>query len=429
MNSSFIKQIALDYCCPEEWVTDKDNHFMVYKPLPGRRTYQVSDDVFLKVVAMEGKLLFTGREDIIEICRKKYEKAEGAWFMGADKLMELENMFHSYGYRIDMVHPFFLPKSGPEESEPLDISDFPYDIQYYYDDEIEQFRGDPRFDEAFGFSETSPDRIGVAALHDGEIIGMAGASSDGEYLWQIGINVDPGFRRQHVGSTLVGLLKEAVWKAGKTPFYGTAMWHVASQRTALSVGFEPVWNELNTKKIEEELTEDKKEQIEQKDKTEIVSRREKAEKNFLAGYNCAQSVVLAFADMLPMDKEMLSAMASSFGGGMGRLRETCGALTGIFMVVGLMEGYSGPETGEAKKAHYRKIQALGRQFEKDHEGTMICRELLHLTTKHDAPTPEARTNTYYEQRPCPRLVGDAAAMLEEFLKDEEGFISKHHIEL
>lgn len=425
MNASFVKQIALDYCCPEEWVTDRENHFTIYKPLPGRRTYQVSDDVFLKVVSTEGKLLFTGREDIIEICRKKYEKAEGAWFMGADKLMELENMFQSYGYCIDMVHPFFLPKYGPEEAKPLDVSDFPYEIKYYYGDEIEQFRDDPRFDEAFGFSKTSPDMIGVAAIRNGEIIGMAGASSDGEYLWQIGINVDPRFRRQHVGSTLVGLLKEAVWKAGKTPFYGTAMWHVASQRTALSVGFEPMWNELNTKKIvEEKVAEEKAAKP-----LAAASRGEKAKAYFLEGYNCAQSVALAFADMLPIDRDMLSAMVSSFGGGMGRLRETCGALTGVFMVLGLLEGYSGPETGEIKKEHYRRIQALGRQFEKEHEGTMICRELLHLSTKHDVPTPQARTSTYYEQRPCPQLVRDAARMLEEFLKDEEGFISKHHIEV
>ena len=150
-----------------------------------------------------------------------------------------------------------------------------------------------------------------------------------------------------------------------------------------------------------------------------MTRREAAMANFLKGYNCSQSVALAFADMIDIDEATLSKLSSSFGGGMGRLREVCGSVSGMFMVAGLLYGYDGPETGQLKADHYARIQELARRFEEKH-GSIVCRELLGLSVRHDVPVPEARTSEYYKKRPCPEMIGDAAEILEQFLDEQNG---------
>lgn len=147
-----------------------------------------------------------------------------------------------------------------------------------------------------------------------------------------------------------------------------------------------------------------------------MTRREKAIANFKEGYNCSQSIVLAFQDLLPLDADLLSALSSSFGGGMGRLREVCGSVSGMFMIAGLLYGYSGPETGRIKADHYARIQELARRFE-DLHGSIICRELLNLDVHHDLPVPEARTGDYYKKRPCAEIVGNAAEILERYIAE------------
>ena len=148
-----------------------------------------------------------------------------------------------------------------------------------------------------------------------------------------------------------------------------------------------------------------------------MTRREAAMANFMKGYNCSQSVVLAFADMFDIDEATLSKLSSSFGGGMGRLREVCGSVSGMFMVAGLLYGYDGPETGQLKADHYARIQELARRFEEKH-GSIVCRELLGLSVRHDVPVPEARTSEYYKKRPCPEIIGDAAEILEQFINEQ-----------
>ncbi len=147
-----------------------------------------------------------------------------------------------------------------------------------------------------------------------------------------------------------------------------------------------------------------------------MTRREMAMTNFKKGYNCSQSIVLAFADLLPIDEKTLLRMASSFGGGMGRLREVCGSVSGMFMVTGILYGYDGPETGQVKADHYARIQELARRFEEKH-GSIVCREMLGLNVKHDVPIPEARTDEYYKKRPCVEIIGDAAEILDEYIKE------------
>ena len=147
-----------------------------------------------------------------------------------------------------------------------------------------------------------------------------------------------------------------------------------------------------------------------------MTRRELAKENFMKGYNCSQSVALAFSDMFNIDEATLSKISCSFGGGMGRLREVCGSVSGMFMIAGLIYGYDGPETGQVKADHYARIQELARRFEETH-GSIVCREMLGLNVKHDAPTPEARTKEYYKKRPCPDIVGDAAEILEKYIEE------------
>ena len=148
-----------------------------------------------------------------------------------------------------------------------------------------------------------------------------------------------------------------------------------------------------------------------------MTRAEKAESFFKQGYNCAQAIALAFEDLLPVNGETLTKLTSSFGGGMGRLREVCGAMSSAFAVCGMLYGYSGPETGEPKAQHYARIQELAKRFEAKW-GTIVCRELLELEVKHDSSVPEARTAQYYEKRPCPRIIYDAAEILDEYIEEQ-----------
>lgn len=141
-----------------------------------------------------------------------------------------------------------------------------------------------------------------------------------------------------------------------------------------------------------------------------------AVEHFLAGYNCTQAVVLAFADLFDMDEKMLLRMSSSFGGGMGRLREVCGTVSGMFLVAGLLYGYDDPKAFEEKAEHYGRIQELARRF-REQQGSIVCRELLGLSGSADSPIPERRTEEYYRKRPCPQLAGLAAALLEEFIAE------------
>ena len=149
---------------------------------------------------------------------------------------------------------------------------------------------------------------------------------------------------------------------------------------------------------------------------ESVTKRENAQALFREGYNCSQAVVLAFEEELGADRETLARMASSFGGGLGRLREVCGAVSGMALVYGCLRGYSAPDDLTGKKEQYTAIQTLAGEVEKRH-GSIICREIIKSPQKHGDPDPAPRTPEYYAVRPCERMVGDAAEILETFLRE------------
>ena len=145
---------------------------------------------------------------------------------------------------------------------------------------------------------------------------------------------------------------------------------------------------------------------------------ELARDNFLKGYNCAQAVAIAFSEEMGMSETELAKLASSFGGGMGKMREVCGAVSGALLVYGALRGNSDPEDGEAKKQHYARVQEFAARFKAEHE-TIICRELLKniALKKESTSEPEPRTEDYYRTRPCVRFVETAATILAQMLAE------------
>lgn len=145
-----------------------------------------------------------------------------------------------------------------------------------------------------------------------------------------------------------------------------------------------------------------------------MTRKEKAMQSFLDGYNCSQCMVLAFEDLLTIDTQTALKIASPFGGGMGRLREVCGSVSGMFMVLAYLHGYDQPDDYEGKKTLYEHVQELALRYE-EANGSIICRDLLGLNVKRQEAAPEKRTEEYYENRPCAQKIGSAAEILENYL--------------
>lgn len=149
-------------------------------------------------------------------------------------------------------------------------------------------------------------------------------------------------------------------------------------------------------------------------------RAERARNNFQSGFNCPQSVVHAFDDVLVangIDPDTALRLASPFGGGMGRLREVCGAVTGMFMLLGLLEGFSDPEEYDGKAALYEDAQRLAEEFRR-RQGSILCRDLLGLSEGPSESAPEHRTQAYYESRPCAELCACAASLVADMAQEK-----------
>ena len=143
-----------------------------------------------------------------------------------------------------------------------------------------------------------------------------------------------------------------------------------------------------------------------------MDRATKAAQLFTEGYNCAQAVAVAYSDLIGLTPEFTAKMASSFGGGMGRMREVCGAVSGMLLVAGILYGYNSTDDDETKKAHYSLVQELAGQF-RERNGSIICREILKNPPSDPAPTP--RTAEFYAQRPCAKMVYDAVDILDAYI--------------
>jgi C_GCAxxG_C_C family probable redox protein len=142
-----------------------------------------------------------------------------------------------------------------------------------------------------------------------------------------------------------------------------------------------------------------------------MTRAEHAAQLFAEGDNCAQAVAMAFCDLTGFTKEQTAKMVSPFGGGFGRLREVCGAVSGMTFVFGQLYGYETPNQ-EAQMRVYETEQALAAQF-REKAGSIICRDILKNPPSDPVPSP--RTEEYYAQRPCVRMVYTATSILEEYI--------------
>lgn len=143
-----------------------------------------------------------------------------------------------------------------------------------------------------------------------------------------------------------------------------------------------------------------------------MNRVEKAEELFKSGYNCSQSVIGAFCDDLGLDFDTTMKLSEGFGGGIGRMRLTCGAVSGMVMVTGMMLS-RGEKDGDTRAKVYSKVQELAAKF-KETNGSTVCADLLGLNKSGETnPNPEARTAEYYQKRPCVDLVKDAVRIIEE----------------
>ncbi len=154
----------------------------------------------------------------------------------------------------------------------------------------------------------------------------------------------------------------------------------------------------------------------------MKSRTDQAIALFFEGYNCSQSVFAAYADLFGMDKKTALRVSASFGGGIGRMREVCGAASGMFLVAGMLTGATEGKDQVAKKKNYEVVQSLAAEFKKENGGSYICRELLGLDKDGKKvilgdTTPDARTEEYYKKRPCIKTIQGAAAIIERMLLD------------
>lgn len=147
-------------------------------------------------------------------------------------------------------------------------------------------------------------------------------------------------------------------------------------------------------------------------KVNIEERVQSARNYFLEGYNCSQAVLLAYHDITSLNKELAATIAAPFGGGMGRLREVCGAVSGMLMCVGFLYPNADPSSALAKKENYAAVQDVAEKFRQEN-GSIICRELLGLSCRKEEPTPSERTAEYYKKRPCVELVAIAARIVGE----------------
>lgn len=144
---------------------------------------------------------------------------------------------------------------------------------------------------------------------------------------------------------------------------------------------------------------------------------------FRQGYNCCQSVTMAFADILS-DKatsELLAVIGSGFGGGMARMREVCGAFSGTVVMAGFISPAADPSVKEERRDNYALVQQFADEFKKRNGGSIVCRELLGMTSvKREDPAPSERTEEYYRKRPCIQIIGNAAMLVAEYLMAQDG---------
>lgn len=255
------KQLALDFNLSEAIDINENICIAPTKVLPGSRILNKIDP-FFKVIAFMGKVYIMAEEETIPGWCELFHEKKAEWFFNYGNLRKIDYILNEYDREIIDTHVFFLPDADAQ------IVGAPADFQWFHEEEIAAMKDTFPFTNAFCYSITQPDYIGVAApskkdspiLDDNNnvikdsIAGIAGASIDGKYVRQIGIDVDPRFRKNGLATTLVSVLKQEVLNEGFLPFYGTSESHAISRMVGIKSGFLPAFSELFIGKKEDKLT-------------------------------------------------------------------------------------------------------------------------------------------------------------------------------
>ena len=274
------RQFCLDIGLPwDEYEKNREKSVLIQKVTyvpgtmdvagEGARNYAERNSFFRAIICL-GQLFICCDERIYDWVVEQYEACKPEWFCNYRRLRKLDEKLREYGHEIYDTHIYFLPEAGSESETAQDMSK----LTWYEQEEILRFKNSNRFSQALSFWEGQPDMLAVAAMRDewqaasisnpnqesvdertgkdfdqSHMCTMAGASRDGEYLWQIGINVDEDHAGQGLGYRLVRALKEEILRRDKVPFYGTSESHTLSQTVGLKAGFAPAWTEVYVREM------------------------------------------------------------------------------------------------------------------------------------------------------------------------------------
>jgi len=235
-------QLSLDYNCDKEDFSRPENVITLSRKLPGRREY-IEGEYFFTMVTMGGNAVIMADERIHAFLREYVQDKKGFWLFEQNHFINIQSELDKYGKRLLPTHHMFLPNPEPLNWKPS------FQIKWFEQKEIMGLYGNPDFPNALckEFNPKRPDVLAVAAMDGEKIIGLAGCSADSPKMWQIGIDVHPDFRKKGIGSALVGLLKDEIFKRDAIPFYGTSLSNLGSWRIALKCGFYPAWIETEVK--------------------------------------------------------------------------------------------------------------------------------------------------------------------------------------
>lgn len=274
------RQFCLDIGLPwDEYEKNREKSVLIQKAAyvpgslnvagEGARNYAERNSFFRAIICL-GQLFICCDERIYDWVVEQYEACKPEWFCNYRRLRKLDEKLREYGHEIYDTHIYFLPEAGSESETAQDMSK----LTWYEQEEILRFKNSNRFSQALSFWEGQPDMLAVAVMRDewqaasistsnqesvdertgkdfdqSHMCAMAGASRDGEYLWQIGINVDEDHAGQGLGYRLVRALKEEILRRDKVPFYGTSESHTLSQTVGLKAGFAPAWTEVYVREM------------------------------------------------------------------------------------------------------------------------------------------------------------------------------------
>jgi RimJ/RimL family protein N-acetyltransferase len=236
-----LSQLAIEYHVDKNIFYEQKN-VLSKRVCSKRERIDLHDSKMFNMLSIFGISVTSCEPNLFDWVQDEIMKKQANWIFDFYMLRKIDQKLYTFGHEIDQVLLHYLP--NPEKIKTYDSES----IKWFDENEIMQFKGDIRFDEAFCFNPEAPDFLGVALYENDQIIGMAGVSKDSENLYQIGINVDPSYRHQGIGTKLVSLLTKRLLDKGIVCFYKTSISHTNSSRVAINSGYFLAWVELTTKK-------------------------------------------------------------------------------------------------------------------------------------------------------------------------------------